>query len=411
MKSRHILIAALLPLLIVSAACQQKVPEPVAPVEIDLAVKAQELAHEFLIIDAHIDLPYRLWEGMEDVTVRTEGGHFDAVRAAAGGLDAAFMSIYVPASYQDEGGAMALADELIDMVEGLAADAPETFAVATSVADVRANFEQGIISLPMGIENGGAIEDKLEAVQHFHDRGVRYITLSHSEANLICDSSYSEDRRWNGLSPFGREVVAEMNRLGVMVDVSHVTDETFYQVIEMTTAPVIASHSCCRAFTPGFERNMDDEMIRALAENGGVLQIAFAPSFLTAEARAQSEKLWPIMRTFMKDHDVSFGSPELHEEVERFYAENPKVTVEIGHVVDHIDHVVDLVGIDHVGLGSDYDGISDTPIGLEDVSALPNLIEELLRRGYSDEDIRKICGENLMRVWSQVEEAAARGRP
>jgi membrane dipeptidase len=408
MSLRNISIATILSLvLIISIGCRQEPVAAPAPGEVDLAVEAKRLANEVLIIDTHIDLPYRLYDSMEDVTVRTDSGHFDAVRAAEGGLDAAFMSIYVPASRQDEGGAGELADELIDIVEKIAADAPDTFAVAHSVAEVRANFERGVVSLPMGIENGGAIEDDLGLLQHFYDRGVRYITLTHSEPNLIGDSSYSEDRRWQGLSPFGREVVAEMNRLGIMVDISHVTDDTFYQVMEIAAAPAIASHSCARAFTEGFERNMSDDMIIKLAENGGVIQIAFAPSFLSQEARDQAEELWPLMRAFMEEHEVSFGSEEFKQEVARYYEEHPKATVTVADVADHIDHVVQLVGIDHVGLGSDYDGISDTPLGLEDVSTFPNLIEELLRRGYSEEDLRKICGENLLRVWSAVEAAAS----
>jgi membrane dipeptidase len=344
---------------------------------------------------------------MEDVSVRTEDGHFDLVRAREGGLDAAFMSIYVPASLQDEGGARELADELIDLVESIAADSPEDFAVARSVAETRALFEEGIFALPMGIENGGAIEDDIAALQHFYDRGVRYITLSHSEPNLICDSSYATDRPWNGLSPFGREVVAEMNRLGIMVDISHVTDDTFYQAIEISKAPMIASHSCCRRFTPEFERNMTDDMIVRLAEAGGVIQIAFAPGFLTEAAQKQSSDLWATMRAYMEEHHVAMGSPEFAQRMALYYEDNPKVETTVSDVANHIEHVINLVGIDHVGIGSDFDGISSAPTGLEDVSAYPNLIEELLRRGLSEEDIRKLCGENLLRVWSSVERVAA----
>lgn len=410
MSQRHPLTAALLPLALLAAACGQAPTEPAATTPIDPAAEARSLAQSLLLVDTHIDLPYRLHENPEDVSVRTERGHFDADRAAEGGLDAAFMSIYVPASYQDEGGARDFADELIDLVEGLAQQAPGTFAIARSVADVRANFEADLLSLPMGIENGGAIEDELELLEHFYERGVRYITLAHSEPNLICDSSYSDDRRWNGLSPFGRAVVAEMNRLGIMVDVSHVTDETFFQVMELTTAPVLASHSSCRAFTPGFERNMSDDMIVSLAENGGVIQIAFAPGFLTMEAREQSAELWATMRRFMRDHNVGMGSPEFQQELDRFYDENPKVVTTVSDVADHIDHVVQLVGVEHVGIGSDFDGISDTPEGLEDVSKFPNLLEELLRRGYTEEDLRKICGENLLRLWADVERVAMESR-
>jgi membrane dipeptidase len=406
MNLKSIVGAAVLPTLIL-VGCEQQ-PTPSIPPETDFQTEAGRLAHEILIVDTHIDVPYRLNEKPEDVSARTEGGHFDHVRATAGGLDAAFMSIYVPASMQEEGGARELADELIDLVEAIETSAPDKFAIARSVADVRASFDQGLFALPLGIENGAAIEDDLVALQHFFDRGVRYITLSHSEPNLICDSSYQEERRWNGLSPFGREVVAEMNRLGIMVDISHVTDETFFQVIEISEAPVIASHSCSRHFTPGFERNMNDDMITLLAENGGVIQIAFAPSFLTEAAQKQAAELWPLIREYAKEHNVGWDSPGVREQVALYYQENPKVETSVSDVVDHIEHVIGLVGIDHVGLGSDFDGISSTPVGLEDVSAYPNIIEELLRRGYGEDEIRKICGENLLRVWSEVEGIAAR---
>jgi len=401
---KRTVLAVLLPIAVLSFGCQQA-PEQPAP-EIDFRAEAMRLAHETLIVDTHIDLPYRLMEKPDDVAVRTEDGHFDLVRAREGGLDAAFMSIYVPASLQETGGGRALADELIDLVENIATQAPESFAIARSVEDVRALFAEGIFALPMGIENGTAIEDDLAAVQHFYDRGVRYITLSHSEPNLICDSSYSTDRPSGGLSPFGREVVAEMNRLGIMVDISHVTDDTFYQAIELSKAPMIASHSCCRHFTPDFERNMSDEMITLLAEKGGVIQIAYAPGFLSEAAQKQSSELWATMRQYTEENDVAMGSPEFRERIALYYEQNPKVETDISDVVDHIEHVIQLAGIDHVGIGSDFDGISSAPTGLEDVSTYPNLIEELLRRGLSEQDIRQICGENLLRVWSEVERVA-----
>jgi membrane dipeptidase len=387
-----------------SFGCQQNQEQPAD--ETDFRAEAMRLAQETLIVDTHIDLPYRLQEKPDDVSVRTEDGHFDLVRAREGGLDAAFMSIYVPAPLQKTGGARELADELIDIVEGIEAQAPGGFAIARSVAEVRALFAKGVFALPMGIENGAAIEDDLSALEHFYDRGVRYITLSHSEPNLICDSSYSTDRPSGGLSPFGSEVVSEMNRLGIMVDISHVTDESFFQAIEISKAPMIASHSCCRFFTPGFERNATDEMITVLAENGGVIQIAYAPGFLTEAAQKQSTDLWAIMRQYMEEHDIAMGSPEFRERIALYWEENEKVDTSVSDVADHIEHVIELAGIDHVGIGSDFDGISSAPTGLEDVSTYPNLIEELLRRGLSEQDIRKICGENLLRVWSEVERIA-----
>ena len=404
MNPKQLALNALIPIVMFSFGCQRAQEQPAA--EPDFRAEAMRLAQETLTIDTHIDLPYRLQEKPDDVTVRTEDGHFDLVRAREGGLDAAFMSIYVPASLQETGGARDLANELIDLVEDIAAQAPESFAIARSVEDVRALFAEGIFALPMGIENGAAIEDDLSAVQHFFDRGIRYITLAHSEPNLICDSSYSTDRPSGGLSPFGREVVSEMNRLGIMVDISHVTDETFFQAIEISKAPMIASHSCCRHFTPGFERNMTDEMITLLAERGGVIQIAYARGFLSEAAQKQSSDLWATMRQYIEEHDVAMGSPEFREQIALYYEQNPKVETSVSDVADHIEHVIELVGIDHVGIGSDFDGISSGPTGLEDVSTYPNLIEELLRRGLSEQDIRQICGENLLRVWSEVENTA-----
>ncbi|MBL8767574.1 MAG: membrane dipeptidase, partial [Planctomycetes bacterium] len=246
---------------------------------------ATELAQRFVIVDGHIDVPYRLTDKMEDITVRTPGGDFDVPRARAGGLDAPFMSIYTPASFEKSGGAKTFADGLIDMVEGFAKARPDLFRMAASVADVRAVAAAGQIALLMGMENGTPIEKDLANVEHFAKRGVRYITLCHSEDNHICDSSYATTRTWGGLSPFGRDVVARMNELGVLIDVSHISDQAFDDVIELTRAPPIASHSSARVFTPGFERNLDDARIARLAAKGGVLMINFGSTFVAQKSR------------------------------------------------------------------------------------------------------------------------------
>lgn len=333
--------------------------------------KAKRLAQETIIVDTHVDIPYRLKDEWEDISVATDGGDFDYPRAKEGGLNAPFMSIYIPARYQDTGGAKAAADSLIDMMEGIAADHPDKFAIAASPEEIETQFEEGLISLPMGIENGAAIEDDLDNLTHFFDRGIRYMTLTHSQDNLISDSSYDTTYVHNGISSFGEDVIHEMNRLGMMVDVSHISDSAFYDVMDISEAPVIASHSSCRHFTPGFERNMSDEMIEALAENGGTIMINFGSNFLEQESRESD-------------------SDNYHYST-------------VSKVADHIDHVVDLVGIDHVGIGSDYDGVGDTlPTGLKDVSTYPNLFKELLDRGYSEEDIEKISHGNIFRVWNEV---------
>jgi len=370
-----------------------------------LEERAARLAGELLVVDSHIDLPYRLRDGLPDITARTPEGHFDLVRARAGGLDAPFMAIYVAADSQEKGTAKADAEALIDLVEKIAETWPEAFALAATPAEVRAAVTSGKLALPMGMENGAPLET-LADVARFRARGIAYVTLTHSEDNQICDSSYAETRRWGGLSPYGREVVAEMNRVGIMVDVSHVTDAAFDQVIEVSRAPVIASHSCCRRFTPGFERNLDDARIRALAATGGVIQIAFGSAFLTEAAQKQSDAGWAAIEARLTELGVEWSSPQGRAEIDRYWAANPPVATGVADVADHIDHVVSLVGVEHVGLGSDFDGVTHLPAGLEDVSGYPNLIAELLRRGYSEEDVRKICGENLLRVWQRVLDAA-----
>jgi membrane dipeptidase len=370
--------------------------------------RAEELARQLLIVDTHIDVPYRLQAKWEDISVRTSGGDFDYPRAQAGGLNAAFMSIYVPSVYEDSGGGRNLAEQLIQMVEKFTVDWPDKFALAYSTADVRRNFQRGILSLPMGMENGTPIEGKLENLQYFYKRGIRYITLTHAKANHICDSSFDPERRWQGISPFGVEVVKEMNRLGIMIDVSHVSDSAFYQILRVTKAPVIASHSSCRHFTPGWERNMSDDMIRMLAKNGGVIQINFGSSFLRDEVRRYHEETRNVLNKYYEEHKLLPTDTLAQEYAKQYREQHPPIYADVKDVVDHIDHVVQLVGVDYVGLGSDFDGVGDSlPTGLKDVSMYPNLIYELLDRGYSEEDIKKICGENLMRVWAQVEKIAA----
>jgi membrane dipeptidase len=382
-------------LLVALASCSPRQQEHL---NVESLAQAKRMAHDYIIVDGHIDVPYRNRRTGEDIGGNTDG-HFDYPRARAGGLDAPFMSIYIPAGRQNQpGSSKALADSLIDMVEGFVRQHPGKFALAYSPADIRSNFENGLISLPMGMENGSGIEDDLDNVTHFFDRGIRYITLTHSRANRIGDSSYDSVRTWNGLSDFGADVVREMNRLGIMVDISHVTDSTFFEVLDVTRAPVIASHSSARHFTPGWERNMSDDMISAMTGNGGVVMINFGSMFVSEE----SQKAGDMVFEYAREHNLSFGDDELQR-----YMDEHAVFSDVERVADHIDHVVALAGIDHVGLGSDYDGVSWLPVGLEDVSTYPNLIAVLLDRGYSDTDIEKILGGNLLRVWDRVEQVAA----
>lgn len=368
--------------------------------QLSSAQQAQQLAQQHIIIDTHIDVPYRLHKDWEDVTVATKRGEFDYPRAQAGGLNAPFMSIYIPASYERSGGGYQLANQLIDNMEALVGRAPDKFAMAYSTQDVLTQFGSGKVSLALGMENGTPIAGKLENLQHFYQRGIRYITLSHSESNHIADSSYDLRRRWNGLSPFGKELVVAMNNIGMMIDISHVSDAAFYQTVALSKVPVIASHSSLRSYTPGFERNMDDDMIKALAKNGGVVQINFGSSFVTMMANQYGALRKAAAKQAGVADDAAF-------ELE-FRKKNPYPFATLDTVLDHIDHVVKLVGIDYVGIGSDYDGVGDSlPVGLKDVASYPNLIEGLLQRGYSEADIVKILSGNLLRVWREVEQYAA----
>ena len=376
----------------------------------DMVQRANKLAHDFIIVDGHVDLPYRLRvsnfrleKEYLGIPIETDEGDFDFMRAKEGGLDAPFMSIYIPARYQEEGGAKELADSLITLVNGIASAHPDKFMVAFSPDDVQKAFENGTIALPMGMENGAPLEDDISRVQYFKDQGISYITLTHSKDNLICDSSYDTTYTWNGLSPFGEMVVQEMNRVGIMVDISHVSDSTFYDVLNLTKAPVIASHSSCRKYTPGFERNMNDDMILHLAKNEGVIQINFGTTFLDGAIQAVNDSLRSLLLKELSDLGLEAEDPAGEEYVKKFREKNPQLYADVQRVADHIDHVVSLVGVDHVGLGSDYDGVGDSlPTGLKDVGDYPNLIKELLQRGYSEEDIEKICSGNVLRVWNAV---------
>ena len=373
-----------------------------------LKARANELAQKFIITDGHIDLPWRLHKnGYEDISIRTPGGDFDYVRAKQGGLDAPFMSIYVPATYQVTGGAKEMALELMNSVKRITTDHPDKFEMAYSISDVERIFNEGKIALPMGMENGAPIEGDLDNIQFFFDEGIRYITLTHSEDNDICDSSYNlGERTHKGLSDFGKEVVLEMNRVGIMVDISHVSDDAFYQIMDVTQVPAIASHSSARHFTPGFERNMSDDMIKRLAENGGVIQINFGSSFVTQESQDKRKKNSEDVSAFAKENNLESDDPRVKEFAKKVAIDNP-VFCDVTDVADHFDHVVKLVGIDHVAFGSDYDGVGDTlPYGLKDASTFPNLIYHLLKRGYSEEDIEKICYKNIWRVWKATEEFA-----
>ena len=245
----------------------------------------EQMAQKYPIIDTHIDVPYRVHRNPVDVGEAATDGQFDYPRAVAGGLNAPFMSIYIPATVDEAGEAYEFAESAIAIIEGLTAKHPSKFALATCSDDIEAQMQAGLMSLPMGMENGGPITGSIDNLRHFFQRGIRYITLTHSKSNHISDSSYDTNEAWQGLSPFGKELVGEMNRLGMIIDVSHISDKAFWQVMELSQVPVLATHSSMRHFTPGFQRNMSDAMVKAMAQRGGVIQINYGSSFLHQAAR------------------------------------------------------------------------------------------------------------------------------
>lgn len=389
---------------LVLAACQP--PRQAAPNQTDYLNQAREILKTVPIIDTHIDFPMVLQEngewfkpGYTALAFDNDAYNFDYKKAVKGGLYGAFMSIYIPAGYQNTAGAAGkLADSLINVVYDIAAAFPERFALAFEPGDIRRNFQKGIVSLPMGMENGAPLE-KLSDVTRFYQRGIRYVTLTHSRDNHICDASYDQKHTHGGLSEYGKQLVLEMNRIGMMVDVSHLNDASIRGVLAVTRKPLVATHSACRHFTPGYERNLPDELIVAIAQTGGVIQVPFSMFFLSSAHRNG----WRSAEKAMKEKGIKSGSAEARAFLAEFAKNSPDpVFANVGVVADHIDHIVKIAGINHVGLGSDFDGVGMAlPPDLADVSMYPNLIAELLKRGYSKADIQKICCDNFLRVWEQ----------
>ena len=371
--------------------------------------RAVEIAQKYIIVDGHIDAPTTIIEDGADIASGAKTLEFDYERAQAGGLDAPFMSIYVAADFELRGGAKARADMMIGIMEAIAARNPDKFEIAYSVEDVRDIAAAGKVALPMGMENGSPIEGDLDNLKHFYDRGIRYITLAHSKSNHISDSSYDIRERWDGLSPFGFEVVRVMNNLGMIIDVSHLTDAAVEDILEVTRAPVMASHSSLRHFTPGFRRNLPDELVRKIGDNGGVIMINYGSAFLTPAANAYSKPRDDAREAEEKRMGRKMTDEERSAFNDQWKKDNPYPFARLEDVLDHIDRAVEIAGIDHVGLGSDYDGVGDSlPSGLKDASTYPMLIDGLVARGYDEPSIEKILGLNALRVWEAVEDAKKR---
>lgn len=350
------------------------------------------------VLDSHCDTPSQILR-LRDMSVDNSHAHVDFPKLKRGGVDGAFFALYVPAAL-DQVSAFNHAERLLDATKLAVMENGDKAAFASSASQALANKEAGKFSVFLGLENGSPIGRNLDILKYFYDNGIRYVTLCHSADNDICDSCASTDKRWGGLSPFGREVVAEMNRLGILVDVSHVSDDAFYDVLECSDSPVVATHSCCRALAD-HPRNMTDDMIKALAARGGVIQINFYPLFIDGAFRSilsssgicgRGERVEAEFIADPSNPDKRTAWNAVQDELMALPRPSYK------RIVDHIDHAVSLAGIDHVGLGSDFDGIEVTPQGLEDISMLPKLFDEMRSRGYSESDMEKIAGANFLRL-------------
>lgn len=364
------------------------------------------------LIDGHNDIPFRYklrvnnhlseLDFASDLTQLEEPTDTDLPRLRAGMVGAQFWSVYIPIN--THGGAAGDASRVlgqIDLVKRLVASYPEELAMAYSAKDIVEAHKQGKIGSLIGIEGGHAIEDSLATLRMMYDVGARYMTLTHGKGLRWADSA-TDEPRLGGLSPFGKEVVKEMNRLGMLVDLSHVSPGSMHDALDVSEAPVIFSHSNAYAITAN-PRNVPDDVLLRLQENNGIIMITFFPAYVSIAA---SESFAAGKAAITKIKESSKTPEEAQDRIKKYIAANPPVRPALSQAADHIDHVRDLIGIDHIGIGADYDGMPPGPIGLEDASTYPALFAELLRRGYSDEDVAKIAGKNILRVMADAEAVA-----
>ena len=401
----HVLITFFLAATFLSGCQKTKMnQDQTTPVAQAAANDADAIHKRAITVDMHIDTVQRVLDEHVDLQQQLSDGHFDAVRARAGGLDAQFFSIWVEPQLFGGGGPRAVqrADDQIAAVRALADKHPETWQLATTAGDVRRAAQDGKIAALMGLEGGYAIDEKLENVQRYYDLGVRYMSPAWSVSTSWAGSSGDEVGASRGLNEFGKNVVREMNRLGMMVDVSHVSDKTFWDIVNTSNKPVVATHSACRAIAD-VPRNLTDEMIRALANTGGVVNVIFYPEHIEPGWSELKKRVDVEIAPLVQQASESEPGDAVHKKMardrvrQREYARRlPPVYV--SRIVDHIDRIVKLVGVDHVGIGSDFDGVQATAADLGTVADLPNLTKELLRRGYSETDVDKILGGNMLRV-------------
>jgi membrane dipeptidase len=367
-----------------------------------------------IAIDMHADTTQRLVDEKVDLTQRLPDGHFDTLRAKEGGLDAQFFSIWVEPELFGGGGsgAMKRADDQIAAVRALAEKHPDLWQLATSASDIRRIASEGKLAALMGLEGGYAIDERMENVERYYNVGVRYMSPAWSISTSWAGSSNDEVGQTRGLNDFGKGVIREMNRLGMLVDVSHVSDRTFWDIISTSTKPVVATHSGCRAIAQ-VRRNLDDEMIRAIAKSGGVVCVLFYPQFLEpgwSEKKQQVDaQIAPLVQRASEEEKGDVAHKKLaRDRVRREEYAKRLPPVSVSRLVDHIDHIVKLVGVAYVGIGSDFDGVQATLSDLATVADLPNLTRELLRRGYSEADVDKILGGNVLRVMEEVQKVEQR---
>ncbi len=366
--------------------------------------RALDIQRKSIVVDSHNDILSIMFDENYDLGVSSVGKyHTDLARMKQGGLSAEFFSVYIDRSYARDGGSARRALDLIDYTYRAVEKYPNDLMMAYSTADIRNAKKQKKIAALMGIEGGHAIEDSLSALRDFYRLGIRYMTLTHNNTNNWADACCDTSKH-NGLSDFGKEVVREMNRLGMLIDVSHVSDKTMSDVFDVTKSPVIASHSSARALGDR-PRNIPDDLLRRFGQNGGVVMVNFYPGFIDQKvvvaSRERDVRLKP--QTDALKEQYKNDPKKLEEETNKLHAVNPLPATPLSVLLDHFDHIAKVAGVDHVGIGSDFDGIPSVPIGMEDISKLPVLTYELLKRGYSEKDVRKILGENFMRAFGEAE--------
>jgi membrane dipeptidase len=377
------------------------------PAPVKLTEEALRIHREALLIDGHNDLPWQFRQKKDlsfhsiDISKPQKNLHTDIPRLRQGNVGAQFWSAYVPASTRKDSSAVRQTLEQIDVIHRMVHSYPDTFAMAYSVDDILRIHQQGKIASLIGIEGGHSIDNSLGVPRMLYALGARYMTLTHSETLDWADSA-TDEARHHGLTPFGEQVVLEMNRLGMLVDISHVSAETMRHSLRVSRAPVIASHSSAFALAP-HPRNVPDDVLQLLAKNGGLVMVNFFPGFIVPEAARATKGMFQTARELRKQYPKEEDFLSALREWKR---EHPIPTGSVRNVADHIEHIIKVAGIDHVGLGSDFDGISTVPKQLEDVSCYPYLTQELVNRGYNKEEILKILGGNLLRVFRQVEQAA-----